>query len=307
MDSLSINTGAPAAPRALAFAPPLRTLSRSTQEADVWSAMRAEAEAALIEEPLYAGLIQATVLDQRKLPEALAYRLAHRLGDGDLSRLTVRDSASPPSRPIPEAGRTRCAISRHPRARPDLPALSRSISLLQGLRRARRIPVSHWLWHQAAPLSRCICRAASPKCSAAISIGGADRLGRVHRPRHGVVIARPPSWPTMSRFFSRSPSGGNGKESGDRQSEDRARRAAQRRRQGPRQHPGRRGAKVAAGRSGPARGTRSYHGRRRAGSGSSRAEDRRRARSHHGSVVRFRRRDLTRRSEPRRERKSFSS
>ncbi|MBE7245302.1 MAG: serine O-acetyltransferase, partial [Actinomycetospora chiangmaiensis] len=61
--------------------PPLRITSRSTGEAEVWAALRAEAEAALIEEPLYAGIIQATILDQRSLAQAFAYRLAHRLGD----------------------------------------------------------------------------------------------------------------------------------------------------------------------------------------------------------------------------------
>ena len=73
-------------------------------EGDVWAAMRSEAEAALIEEPLYAGLIQATVLDQRSLSEALAYRLAHRLGDGDLSRLTMRDLCFSAFEADPHAG-----------------------------------------------------------------------------------------------------------------------------------------------------------------------------------------------------------
>lgn len=40
----------------LARAAPLRDTSRSTDEAEVWRELRAEAEAALIEEPLYAGL-----------------------------------------------------------------------------------------------------------------------------------------------------------------------------------------------------------------------------------------------------------
>lgn len=89
---------------ALAIVPPLRATSRSTAEGEVWAAMRAEAEAALIEEPLYAGLIQATVLDQRSLPQALAYRLAHRLGDGDLSRLTMRDLCLSAFEADPHAG-----------------------------------------------------------------------------------------------------------------------------------------------------------------------------------------------------------
>ena len=89
---------------ALAIVPPLRATSRSMAEGDVWAAMRSEAEAALIEEPLYAGVIQATILDQRSLAQALAYRLAHRLGDGDLARLSMRDLCLSAFEADPQAG-----------------------------------------------------------------------------------------------------------------------------------------------------------------------------------------------------------
>ena len=84
--------------------PPLRITSRGTGEAEVWAALRAEAEAALIEEPLYAGIIQATILDQRSLAQAFAYRLAHRLGDGDLARLSMRDLCLSAFEADPQAG-----------------------------------------------------------------------------------------------------------------------------------------------------------------------------------------------------------
>ncbi len=54
--------------------PPLRGTSHSTAEADFWAELRAEAEAALIEAPLYAGIVQATILDQRSLAQAFAGR-----------------------------------------------------------------------------------------------------------------------------------------------------------------------------------------------------------------------------------------
>ncbi|MCZ2982557.1 hypothetical protein NYY70_20485, partial [Acinetobacter baumannii] len=64
---------------ASAAIPPLRVAGRGTLEGDLWAELRAEAEAVLVEEPLYAGIVQATILDQRSLAQAFAYRLAHRL------------------------------------------------------------------------------------------------------------------------------------------------------------------------------------------------------------------------------------
>ena len=129
--------------------PPLRATHRATAEAEVWRELRAESEAALIEEPLYAGLIQATVLDQRGLPGALAYRLAHRLGDGDLSRLTVRDLCLSAFEADPhlsvQAVRDLVAIrERDPTCRRYLdPFLFyKGFAALEGYR------VAHWLWEQ---------------------------------------------------------------------------------------------------------------------------------------------------------------
>ena len=129
--------------------PPLRNVSRTTAESDVWNAMRAEAEAALIEEPLYAGIIQATVLDQPSLIHAFAYRLAHRLGDGDLARLSTRDLCLSAFQADPYAGdhavRDLVAIrERDPTCRRYLdPFLFyKGLAALEGYR------VAHWLWHQ---------------------------------------------------------------------------------------------------------------------------------------------------------------
>ena len=166
--------------------PPLRNVSRTTAESDVWNAMRAEAEAALIEEPLYAGIIQATVLDQPSLIHAFAYRLAHRLGDGDLARLSTRDLCLSAFQADPYAGdhavRDLVAIRR---ARPHLPALPRPLSVLQGPCRPGGLPRRPLA---LAPGPRHP-RAAYPEPNlrgvrGRYPPGRANRLGGVHRPRH---------------------------------------------------------------------------------------------------------------------------
>ena len=129
--------------------PPLRATSRSTAESEVWAALRAEAEAALIEEPLYAGIIQATILDQRSLAQALAYRLAHRLGDGDLARLSMRDLCLSAFEADPQAGahavRDLVAIrERDPTCRRYLDPFL----FYKGLAALEAYRVGHWLWHQ---------------------------------------------------------------------------------------------------------------------------------------------------------------
>ena len=165
---------------------PLRTMSRSTSVDAVWQEVRAEAEAALVEEPLYAGIIQATVLDQRSIAQAFAYRLAHRLGDGDLSRLAMRDLCLAAFEADPHAGahavRDLVAIrERDPTCRRYLdPFLFyKGLAALEGYR------VAHWLWHQG----RVDPRAAYPEPNlrgvrGRYPPGRANRLGGVHRPRH---------------------------------------------------------------------------------------------------------------------------
>jgi serine O-acetyltransferase len=187
-------------------------------EGDVWAAMRSEAEAALIEEPLYAGLIQATVLDQRSLSEALAYRLAHRLGDGDLSRLTMRDLCFSAFEADPHAGlhavRDLIAIrERDPTCRRYLdPFLFyKGFAALEGYR------VAHWLWHQGrATLALHVQSRISEVFGC--DIHPAARIGSGVFIDHatGVVIGETTVVADDVSILQSVTLGGNGKESGDR-------------------------------------------------------------------------------------------
>lgn len=117
------------------------------REQAVWSRLRQEARLALDEEPLLAGVLQSTVLDQPDLAGAFAYRLAHRLGGGDLSRLAVRDVFASALRARPAlrlafADDLRAIYDRDPTCRRYLDPFL----YYKGLAALEAYRVAHWLW-----------------------------------------------------------------------------------------------------------------------------------------------------------------
>ncbi|GGC53158.1 serine O-acetyltransferase [Chelatococcus reniformis] len=210
--------GGPAGLGELARAVPLRDLSRSNDETEVWRELRGEAEAALIEEPLYASLVQATILDQKSIAHAFAYRLAHRLGDGDLSRLAMRDLCLSAFEADPLAGahavRDLVAIrERDPTCRRYLdPFLFyKGLAALEGYR------VAHWLWQQGrVTLSLHVQSRISEVFGA--DIHPAARIGAGVFIDHatGVVIGETSVVADDVSILQSVTLGGNGKDRGDR-------------------------------------------------------------------------------------------
>lgn len=198
--------------------PPPRTSGRGTLEGDLWAELRAEAEAVLVEEPLYAGIIQATILDQRSLAQAFAYRLAHRLGDGDLARLSMRDLCLSAFEADPHAGanaaRDLIAIrERDPTCRRYLDPFL----FYKGLAALEAYRVAHWLWHQGrATLSLHVQSRISEVFGC--DIHPAARIGSGVFIDHatGVVIGETTVVADDVSILQSVTLGGNGKESGDR-------------------------------------------------------------------------------------------
>lgn len=58
----------------------------------VWAQLRKEAEAVRTSEPSLAGLVLATILQQKSLEEAVAHRIAERLDHADLSASLIRQA-----------------------------------------------------------------------------------------------------------------------------------------------------------------------------------------------------------------------
>lgn len=196
----------------------LENAAKQQDAASLWAEMRAEAEAAIIEEPLYAGLIQATILDQRDIWRAFSHRLAHRLGDGDLPRLAVRDlcvsafSANPPAR-LNVVRDLRAIRERDPACRRFLDPFL----FYKGLAALEAHRVAHWLWHEgratlALHLQSRISEVFGADIHPAAQIGGGVFLDHAT----ALVIGETAVVADDVSILQSVTLGGSGKQSGDR-------------------------------------------------------------------------------------------
>ena len=70
-----------------------RTQSHVTEVDPVWSRISDEARTAITDEPLLGGLVHSCVLHHPSLENALAYRIAQKLGSSEMSEQLVREIA----------------------------------------------------------------------------------------------------------------------------------------------------------------------------------------------------------------------
>ena len=113
----------------------------------VWTQIRDEAEAAIGREPLIGGLVHASVLHHETLEDALAYRLAMKLGSPEFGEQLMREVAAEAFGSEPDLGGA---------ARADLvavldrdPATHRLLQPLlyfKGFQAIQAYRVAHWLW-----------------------------------------------------------------------------------------------------------------------------------------------------------------
>ena len=113
----------------------------------VWTQIRGEAEAAIGREPLIGGLVHASVLHHETLEDALAYRLAMKLGSPEFGEQLMREVAADAFGSEPDLGGA---------ARADLvavldrdPATHRLLQPLlyfKGFQAIQAYRVAHWLW-----------------------------------------------------------------------------------------------------------------------------------------------------------------
>lgn len=113
----------------------------------VWDRMRAEAEEAARREPEIASFLFSTVLHHGRLEEAVAHRIAQRLGNADVSPAIIRQAFEDALGADPQIGHA---------FRADLaavmdrdPACSRYLEPLlyfKGFQAIQTHRVAHWLW-----------------------------------------------------------------------------------------------------------------------------------------------------------------
>ena len=71
---------------------PLKSPSRLKSIDPVWDAVREQARSTVAEEPALSALVMASVLNHTSFEEALAHRIAERLGDSDVSADLIRQA-----------------------------------------------------------------------------------------------------------------------------------------------------------------------------------------------------------------------
>lgn len=183
-----------------------------------WADLREEARAATREEPLLAGILQATILDQDDMAAAFSFRLAQRLGGGDLSRMAVRDLALAAFAADPGL---RQALVRDLHAiRERDPTCRRFLDpflYYKGLAALEAYRIAHWLWHQGRVTLALNFQSRVSEIFQA-DIHPAARIGAGVFIDHatGVVIGETAEVADDVSILQSVTLGGNGKERGDR-------------------------------------------------------------------------------------------
>ena len=115
----------------------------------VWQQLRAEAEDAAAEEPTLASLLHCAILSQGTMAEALANRLARRLGGADLDPLMIRGFCVEAFSDDPEILDAFDRDMRAVRERdPACTSYLQPFLYFKGFAALQAHRVAHWLWHK---------------------------------------------------------------------------------------------------------------------------------------------------------------
>ncbi len=184
----------------------------------IWRELVASARRLALSEPALASLVHAVVLSHESFEEALAYRLAQKLANEDLSQLAVRDLALSALTADPEIGAA---------ARADLVAVYerdpactnflQPLLYLKGFHALSAWRVSAWYWRQRRfDIARLLQMRISE--ALAVDIHPGARIGRGVMLDHatGVVIGETAVVGDNVSMLHGVTLGGTGKETGDR-------------------------------------------------------------------------------------------
>lgn len=115
----------------------------------VWAALRAEAARAAAEEPGLASLLYAAILSHDLLVDALAFQLARKLGDGELSAMTIRSicwEAFYGERDV--VARVEADLQAVFERDPACKGYVQPFLYFKGFQALQTHRVAHWLWNQ---------------------------------------------------------------------------------------------------------------------------------------------------------------
>ena len=115
----------------------------------VWAALRNEAEHTARTEPALASLVNAVILSNDSLGDALSYQLAHKLGDQELRAMSLRELAIQAYRSAPELVVTAEADLKAVYERdPACKGYVQPFLFFKGFQALQTQRIAHWLWGQ---------------------------------------------------------------------------------------------------------------------------------------------------------------
>lgn len=184
----------------------------------VWSRIRDEAEAAVSKEPLIGGMIHANILHHQSFEDALAYRVALKLGSGEMSEQLLREIADEVLRLDPDLGEAaRADLVAHVERDPACHRFLQPILYFKGFQAVQAYRVGHALWRSGR---RDLAYFVQMRISEVfgIDIHPAARLGQgiMIDHAHAIVIGETAVVGDNVSMLHSVTLGGTGKEEGDR-------------------------------------------------------------------------------------------
>jgi serine O-acetyltransferase len=127
----------------------VKRVSTIDQVDPIWNSIRADAEAAAERDPLLTPFLHSTVLNQGSLEEAVAHRIAERLGHADLDAGILRQSFAEMQRAEPQwSGILRVDVQAFYDRDPACERLLDPVLYLKGFHAIQTHRLAHWLWRE---------------------------------------------------------------------------------------------------------------------------------------------------------------
>ncbi len=114
----------------------------------VWHRIRQEAERAVHDEPLMAGLIHCSLLHHATLEQAMSYRIALKLASPEMSEQLIREIADEVYRKSPDLGQAlRADLAAVFERDPACHRLMQPLLFFKGFQAVQAYRIGHWLWN----------------------------------------------------------------------------------------------------------------------------------------------------------------
>jgi serine O-acetyltransferase len=116
---------------------------------DIWTQLRASAEAAARDEPHLGSLLNATVLSHSDLAAALSFQIARKLGDAELGPMSVREVCASAFEADPAiVAAAEADLQAVAERDPAIKTLLQPFLYFKGFQALQAWRVAHWLWGQ---------------------------------------------------------------------------------------------------------------------------------------------------------------